>query len=35
MQKNILNYNSVENIPHINAKAAFQCKQCFGVPLGE
>ena len=23
MQKNILNYNSVENIPHINAKAAF------------
>ena len=21
MQKNILNYNSVENIPHINAKA--------------
>lgn len=23
MEKNILNYNSVENIPHINAKAAF------------
>ena len=23
MENNILNYNSVENIPHINAKAAF------------